>query len=534
LETPSFADDIQRYVGLLRRWAWLLILVTVLAGVAAYLLSQRTTPVYQAVTTVLINEAPATRSTDYSAVMTSERLAQTYSQLMTKQPVLERVINSLSLPYDVDDLKEAIQVQPVRDTTLIEVRVEGADPAEAAAIANSLVVEFADSNQELQASRYAASKDSLSAQLDEMNRQIETTTEQIAALGSAGETQTERDRLEANLAQYRQTYAYLLQSYEQVRLAEAQSTSNVIQAEPATTPERPIRPRTFTNTLLAMVVGLLFAAGLVFLIEALDDTLKGPDQVTAQLGLPVLGLVTRHPTSDGQPVTLAQPRAPVSEAFRSLRTNIQFASVDKPLRTLLVTSPTPAEGKSTVAVNLGVVLAQGGKRVALIDADLRRPRVHKLLGLTNRNGISELFVQEQLSLNGALQPSAAENLFALTSGDLPPNPAELLGSEKMAEIIRLVASEVDLLVIDSPPVIAVTDSSVLAPRVDGVLLVLKPGVTQLGAARQTVAQLQRLGANLLGVVLNEVDFKSSRYYLSHYKGYYYSPRNYYRSSKKED
>ncbi len=516
------------------RWAWLLILAVLLLGGAAYLISKRTTPVYQAVTTVLINEAPATRTTDYTAIMTSERLAQTYSQLMTKQPVLEGVIASLGLPLSVEDLKDAIQVQPVRDTTLIEVRVEDTDPQRAADIANALVVEFANRNQALQTSRYTASKDSLSVQLDEMNQQIQSAVDQIAALGSGAESQAERDRLEANLAQYRQTYAYLLQSYEQVRLAEAQSTSNVIQAEPAVTPEKPVRPRTFTNTLLAMVVGLMAAAGVVFLIEAMDDTLKGPDQVANQLGLPVLGLITRHAITEGQPVTMSSPRSQTAEAFRSLRTNIQFASVDQPLRTLLVTSPTPAEGKSTVAINLGIVMAQSGKRVAVVDADLRRPRLHKLLGLSNKAGMSELFVQNNLTLDGSLQSTPVEDLYALTSGGLPPNPAELLGSEKMAEIVRQVSERVDLLIIDSPPVIAVTDSSVLAPRVDGVLLVFKPGVTHLGAARQTVDQLRRLGANLLGVVLNEVDLKSTRYYGSHYKGYYYSSREYYHAHKKKE
>jgi len=532
LETTSFADDLQRYFGLLRRWAWLLILVTFLSGVAAYLLSKRTTPVYQAVTTVLINEAPATRNTDYTSIMTSERLAQTYSQLMTKQPVLEGVITRLKLPLSVDDLKRTIQVQPVQNTTLIEVRVEDTDPARAAQVANTLVDEFANQNQVLQAGKYKSSKDSLSTQLAEMNRQIQSTSDQIAALSTDSSNQADRDRLEANLAQYRQTYAYLLQTYEQVRLTEAQSTSNVIQAEAATVPARPIRPRTFTNTLLTMVVGLMLAAGAIFLIEALDDTLKGPDQVTNQLGLPVLGLITRHDIADGQPVTLSQPRSQAAEAFRSLRTNIQYASVDKPLRTLLVTSPTPAEGKSTVAVNLSVVMAQAGKRVALIDADLRRPRVHKLLAISNHSGISELFVQPKVVLNGSLQTTAVPDLIAMTSGDLPPNPAELLGSEKMGEIVRQVGEQADILVIDSPPVLAVTDSSVLAPRVDGVLLVFKPGVTHLGAAHQTVEQLQRLGANLLGVVLNEVDFKRSRYYNSHYKGYYYASRDYYRTSKK--
>ncbi len=527
MENSSFSYDLQRYWGILRRWLWLLVLVTLVTGALVYIISKRSTPVYQAVTTVLINEAPATRNTDYSSIITSERQAQTYSQLMTKQPVLERVINNLELDLDVNDLKGMIQVQPVTDTTLIEVRVEDINAQRAADIANALVVEFAESNLALQASRYSSSKENLANQLDDMDAQIQSANDQLASLGKSAEDQADRDRLEANLAQYRQTYANLLQSYEQVRLAEAQSTSNVIQAEPATASERAVRPRTMTNTLLALVVGLLFSTGLVFLIEAMDDTLKGPDQVTEQLGLPVLGLIVRHNTTEGRPVTLGEPRSQVAEAFRSLRTNIQFASVDQPLRTLLITSPTPSEGKSTVAVNLGVVIAQGGKRVALIDADLRRPNVHKLLDLSNVQGLSDLFVQEHVSLDGTLQKTNTADLFVMTSGALPPNPAELLGSEKMYEIIRQVKEQTDLLVIDSPPVIAVTDSAVLAPRVDGVLLVFKPGVTHLAAARQAVEQLQRLGANLLGAVLNEVDLKGSRYYYYHYKSYQTSSDEYY-------
>lgn len=526
METTNFAEDLKHYWGIVRRWVWLLVLVTVLAAGAVYLVSKRATPVYQAVTTVLINEAPATQNADYTSIMTSERLAQTYSQLMTKTPVLEGLLQRLGISMPVGKLQKAIRVQPVRDTTLIEVRVEDTDPQRAADLANGLVVEFGERNQELQASRYSESKHSLETQLAESERQIQDARDKLAALGTGAADLAERDRLEANLAQYRQTFAFLLQSYEEVRLAEAQSTSNLTQAEPASVPIKPVRPRTLFNTLLAAMIGLLLAAGAVFLIEAMDDTLKGPDQVTQQLKLPVLGLIASYDVEEGQPVALAEPRSQVAEAFRSLRTNLQFTSVDRPLRTLLITSPTPAEGKSTVAVNLGVVMAQSGLRVALVDADLRRPRIHKLLGLPNQQGISNLFVQNPINLDGTLQKAAIQDLWALTAGDLPPNPAELLASEKIVEIMEKVQEIADVLVIDSPPVTAVTDSALLAPRVDGVLLVLKPGVTQMAAARQAVEQLQRLGSRLLGVVLNEVDLKRSRYY-HYFRGYYYAANEYY-------
>jgi non-specific protein-tyrosine kinase len=270
---------------------------------------------------------------------------------------------------------------------------------------------------------------------------------------------------------------------------------------------------------MGRVMGLMLGVGLVYLIDIMDDTLS-PEDVNRQLGLPVLGVISRHQIENGIPVVKNQPRSPVAEAFRSLRTNIQFASVDKPLRTLLITSPSPQDGKSTVAVNLGASLAQSGYKVALVETDLRRPQVHKRLGLTNREGISGMFVQSKIVLNGALRETPIENLYALTSGALPPNPSELLGSEKMFEILNLVGERADIILLDSPPVMAVTDAAVLAPRVDGVLLVVKPGSTKLAACRQAIDQLQRVGANILGVVLNDVELTRSRYH--YYRGYYYT------------
>jgi len=525
LDTTSFSDDLRRYIGLLWHWAWLLALVTVLAAGAAYLVSQRLTPVYEASTTLLINEAQSNQTTDYTAILTSERLARTYAAMMTKQPVLEAVLAELSLAMDLEDLEEAVSVQPVRDTQLIEVTVQDPDPQRAADIANTIFRVFEAQNQALQASRFAASKESLAAQLEEVNAQISRAEQSLAAL--AEDNQAERDRLEASLAQYRQTYAGLLTSYEEVRVAEAQATSNVVQVEPAQPPDEPVRPRVAVNTLLASMVGLMLAVGGVFLVEALDNTLRTPDDVARLLGLPVLGVIADHPVEDGRLVVLETPRSPVAEAFRSLRTNLQFASVDRPLVRLLVTSPGPGEGKSTVAANLAAVLAQSGKRVTLLDADMRRPRVHKLYGLPNRSGLSGLFVDPRLILDGVLQRTPLENLSVITTGDLPPNPSELLGSEKMNEIITQVMEISDVLVIDSPPVMLVTDSAVLSQRVDGVLLVLRQGETNLEVARHSVEALRRVGANLLGVVLNGVPARSSRYGYYHYQGYSASYADYY-------
>jgi len=340
-------------------------------------------------------------------------------------------------------------------------------------------------------------------------------------MGEGAQAQNDVVRLEAEITQYRQTHSDLLQSYEQIRVAEAQATSNVVQVEPAIAPENPIRPRVLMNTALAAVVGGMLAVGAIFLVEALDDTLKNPDDVARQLGLPILGTILKHDVENGNPVTAEEPRSPTSEAYRSLRTNIKYASVDFPIRSLLVTSPSASEGKSTIASNLGVVLAQGGNRSILIDADMRRPTLHQKLKVPNRVGLSAFFVFQSLFKDaedhpeGAIQDTITDGLSVITSGKIPPNPSELLASEKMVNIIEGLKEDAEIVIVDSPPVTAVTDSSVLAPRMDGVLLVVQPGITKLDAAKHAVEQLKRVNANVLGVVLNNVEPKSSRY------GYYY-------------
>ncbi len=515
----TFSDDIRKYTYILMRRAWIVLLIAVLGGTIAFILSKRTVPIYLASTRLLINEAPATKNADYASVLASERLARTYSELLTTQPVLEEVISRLGLSRNERQLASQVRVNLLLDTQLIDISVEDPNPVLAADIANTIAMVFSEQNRALQASRFATSKESLSTRLEQMDEQLKTTGAAIQELGETPEEKAERDRLETVLTEYNKTYASLLQSYESVRLAEASSTSNVVQVENAFPAETPIRPRTVRNTALGVVMGLMLGIGLIYLIDIMDDTLSAED-VNRQLGLPVLGVIARHQVENGIPVVKNQPRSPVAEAFRSLRTNIQFASVDKPLRTLLVTSPSPQDGKSTVAVNLGVSLAQSGYKVALVETDLRRPQVHKRLGLSNRDGISGMFVQSKIVLNGALRETSIDNLFALTSGALPPNPSELLGSEKMYEILNLVSERTDIMLLDSPPVMAVTDAAVLAPRVDGVLLVVKPGSTKLAACRQAIDQLQRVGANILGVVLNDVEMNRSRYH--YYRGYYYT------------
>jgi len=263
------------------------------------------------------------------------------------------------------------------------------------------------------------------------------------------------------------------------------------------------------------LMGVLLAAGFVFGRDALDNTIKSADEVTRSLKLPVLGIIYKH-TSKDYPITQTEPRSPTSDAFRSLRTNLQYADVDHPIRSILVTSPTSAEGKSTVSANLAVVLAQADNKVTLIDADFHRPVIHERMNLSNTRGLTTLLGRPQIFFEDILQPARVGGLSVIAAGEfIPPNATEILASKKMAVTLEMLLHDNGMVVLDAPPVLPVADAKILAPLVDGVLLVVQPGRTTLDATRQAVENLRRVNARVLGIVLNNVNLKASGY------NYYY-------------
>jgi capsular exopolysaccharide synthesis family protein len=203
-------------------------------------------------------------------------------------------------------------------------------------------------------------------------------------------------------------------------------------------------------------------------------------------------------------ITISNPRSPIAEAYRTLRTNLEFSNLDKSLRSLLVTSAGAEEGKSTTLANLAVALAQGGKQVILVDADLRRPTQHQIFGIKNAPGLSDLVRDESMLANPPLQDTAVPGLKVLASGPLPPNPAEILGSARMREILAALLERADMVLFDAPPMLAVTDAAVLSSRVDGVLLVVSAGKTKRENAKKAQAQLDKIKARVIGAVVNNV------------------------------
>ena len=275
------------------------------------------------------------------------------------------------------------------------------------------------------------------------------------------------------------------------------------------------------NTLLAMAIGVAAIFALAFVIEQLDDTVKDQETVQEVTGHATLGTIARLKSPHGRReiyrlVALLYPRSSAAEAFRALRSNVEFASVDAPVRSLLVTSSTRDEGKTTTSCNLAVVFAQTGKRVLLVDADLRRPGVDVMFDTPNVTGLTTLLRDSSASIDSVAQDTEEPNLRVITTGPLPPNPAELLGSMRMRTVMANLLESADLVVFDSPPMHSLADAAVLSSLVDGTLLVVAAGRSRRRWIRITMETLNRAGANVLGIVLNRVAAKSGL----GYDGYY--------------
>jgi capsular exopolysaccharide synthesis family protein len=593
--------EIRQYLFLVRKWALLLIAGTIIGSVGTFLYSYQQAEVYQTLARVMVMGSSETRTGSDYVLWSDIQLAKTYSELITTGPVIDAL--SAKLGYQV--FSRQISIKQVTDSVLLDITVKDGDPLRAADIANQLVDEFVIYNNSLQKNRYASSEESLQAQIQQVEGQLNSVQAQmsdlknenlisqqtqveeqlatlesqinalkgeIAALNNSGATSTNsitlvgnkqrelellqtrytmyqeiyvnlvvlgqpsagssanlrQTQLQTTLALYQQIYTNLLNNYEQVRLARLRSTPNVIPVEPAKVPVAPISPQPLRDAGVGGAVGLMLMAALAFAIEYLDDTIKTPEDVNRLLGVPVIGLIgeMEYGKEDHYIYTAENPRSPITEAFRNLRTNLDFAGVDKPIRSLLVTSASPSEGKSTIATNLAVVMAQGDRKVVLIDADMRRPSVHLHLQIPNYKGLSDVFRRPD-DLNTILSPWRDFQMRVLTSGSLPPNPAELLGSAKMAEIIKACQQSADIVIIDSPPFV-VSDPVILAAKIDGVLLVIEPGGTKIDMARTMLEQLERAGAHVVGVVLNPISRQRAHYYAGRYRYYseYYSSRSY--------
>jgi len=322
----------------------------------------------------------------------------------------------------------------------------------------------------------------------------------------------------------RTLYDMLLKRLKETNISEESRYINIHIVDPAEVPESPIKPTTRRNVMLAMVIGLMGGIGLIFFFEYLDNTVKTPDDVQNRFGLPYLGPVPNFEIKANEPggelVILNAPKASASEAFRGLRTSLFFSFSQQGPKVVLITSADAREGKTLVAANLAVAMAQGGNRVLVLDCDMRRPRVHKLFNLAREPGMSNVLAGAD-PWDKMVKPTPVANLWVIPAGPIPPNPAELLTSNVMPLIIQELHQHYDRIIIDSPPIIAVTDSVALSRMADGVILVVKVGLTPREVIESALRQLKDIDAKVLGMVLNDVPVDRDSYYYSHYYYYHY-------------
>ena len=512
--------ELRRYAALALKWLWLLVLGTLVAGGVAYQVSRVQTPIYQAQLQLMVNQTQSANGPDYSSLLASQNLTQTYAELITSRRVLDAAYQKLGLnPLDQASPATA---QVVRSTQLVTLSVEDASPQRARDLATAIAEVFIQQRVADQMGQTAASEKVLQQQIADLEKEMRDTSAQIEQAKAGGDAQAGNlQRLQGVLSQYQVTYAQLAQSENAIQLANARFANAITIVEPAVVPTIPVRPKVLQNTLLAAVVGLLLALGAVFLVEYLDDTVKGEEDVEEASGLPTLAVIGRAKNAKGDRPLLNSGKGAhqLAEAFRVLRVNVGFAWAGKPGQVIEVTSPGPSEGKTTTAANLGMILAQDSRRVILVDADLRRPSLHNAFDLDSKQGLTDLLADPRLAVASRLRETAVPNVRVLPAGPTPPNPAELLGSERFGEVVAELKREADVVVIDTPPLLGAVDPAVVGRVVDGAIVVVAAGETRAGALGKGVEILSRSAVRVLGVALNKATRGNSSYYYHYYYGH---------------
>ncbi|WP_425956688.1 polysaccharide biosynthesis tyrosine autokinase [Xylanimonas sp. McL0601] len=438
--------ELADYLSLLRK-RWLSIaLLTVVGVLAGFGASALATPAYTAQAQVFVSVRGSDTTSDLlQGSNFTVRQVRSYIQLVQSPRVLQPVLDELGLTETTSDLAERVSAESPLDTVLINLSVEDPSPEQAAAIANAVADSLSDVVQELE-----------------------------------------------------------------TPMGEVQSPVEVSTVRSASVPEAPSSPNTTMNLALGLLVGLALGVGIAVLRDVLDTKVRDVADVNAITDAPVLGAIAHEAEAATHPLIIEEPAgSPRSEAFRRLRTNLQFLAVDENAKAIVVTSSLPAEGKSTTSINLALTLADAGAKVALVDADLRRPTVAKYLGLEGSVGLTTALIG-RAAIDDVVQPWGNGNLDVITSGQVPPNPSELLGSHRMSELVDELNRRYDVVIIDSPPLLPVTDGAILARLVGGAVVVVGAGTTQKAQLQDSLDTLGTANARVLGTVVNRVPTRGGR------------------------
>jgi succinoglycan biosynthesis transport protein ExoP len=504
--------DPQRLRKLVRRWAIPVILITLVGGVVAYAVTKRITPIYEAQATVLVVAGPQQAGSNTGVPLSNDQVTTTAASLMTEPPILQKVINDLKLNTTSDQLARNVTATPVTNAQLVTVIAKDPNPAVATRIANALSSDFVDQITQQNTQRVNQAGAALEAQI---TAQTATLNSEESALARAQARNQDTTALTAEIANNSSLLTTLTADYGTFKATQAQNLETVSIAAPASQPTKPASPITALNVALGLIAGLLVGLGIAALAEYLDQGLDSAEDVQDRLGVPCLAIVPRFNSRPGaRRDQRHEERA--RESYRRLRTNLLFSELDSPLKTIVVTSARPGEGKTRTASNLAVSLASSEKSVLLVDADMHRPNQHRIFNKPITQGLSEMLLLASPNghpvLNGRHETTYA-NLSILTSGVLPPNPSELLASQRTKLLIHGLEKQRDILIVDTPPAHALTDALSVAAHSSGVILVVESGKTNADQALAVIESLHNVGARVLGVVLNKAkDRQLASYY----------------------
>jgi succinoglycan biosynthesis transport protein ExoP len=517
--------ELRDYLNVIRARKWIIIQAVIIVTLTALVVSLLQSPSYQGEAKVLITDKDTGAAIFGTAVGelsgSPERGLQTQVQLMQLRPLAETAIRKLNLQTTPEDLLSKVTVSAVGQTNLITLTAIDGDAKRASEIANAMADAYVQWSKNTK-------RESIKAAADEVQSRLDDARTEILALGKKITDSGKTDQLTAELSIATGAYTTLAQKLEELRVNEQLEVGSGRVVSSAVVNTEPTAPRPVRNTGLGLAVGLVFGLGMAFLLEYLDNTIKSTEEAEKFFGAPVLGYIPAEHFDAGETrrLTIVQkPGSSAAESYRVLRNSLDFINFEHDIKTLLVTSSAPAEGKSTVSANLAAALAQAGSKVVLVNCDWRRPVTDQFFPVNNIVGLSDVLLGRN-SLKAALQKPGDQDLLVLAAGKMPPNPSELLGSAKMAELIKSLGEWADWVIVDSPPLLAVSDASAFARWADGVLLVTRGGVSTRQAAKTGREMLDKVGARVVGVVVWGLEEGPAGgghgyYYDGYYGSYYY-------------
>ncbi|MBW3590810.1 MAG: polysaccharide biosynthesis tyrosine autokinase [Actinobacteria bacterium] len=507
--------ELRAYLNILQQRRWLVISVFAAVVAVTAFVSWRLTPIYEAVAKVEVQ--PAATSSDDAARLLESLVdptlgLQTQVELIQSQAVLGRVAVNVGLP-SIERLEEQLAVRLVPDTQIVEVSIEHQQADTASEWANAIASAYVNFRRDRALDASLAAREQINRDIEEVQTRLSELEDEASASGAS--IRAGRDRALARLGALEAQLQSLPEEGDLLR-----GGGTVISA--AQTPTEPVRPKKAVNLAISMVLGGLLGVGIALVADTLDDKIRTPEEVEEKVGAPILGYIPFVKAWDQQNraglAMFGTKASGAAEAYRTLRTNLSFVALERPLKTILVTGVLAGTGKSTCAANLAATLAQGGSKVILVSADLRRPSVHRLFELSNSKGLVTALDQKS-DLCESLQDTEIRTLKLLAAGGLPPNPTEILASQRFGQLLVELRDLADYVVVDAPPVLGLGDSSALASQVDGVLFVVRPGAATKREVMHAGEQLRKAGGRVIGCLLNAVEANQGYGYYYHY---YYS------------